>query len=330
MILLGLFLAIAPASPDTIPDLWAPHRVYDSRHKRFSDFVTLADEAARADVVILGEHHDDPGTHMMELALLQAVARRRSDVVLSLEMFERDVQPVLDRYLAGSISEDEFLKASRPWPNYPTDYRPLVEFARAQHWRVIAGDVPRRMAAAVSSKGLSAVTDLADSTRGWAATDIECPQDDYFKRFRAAMTEHPMGPGPAPTADELKAMTERFYQAQCLKDETMAESIARVRRDSDPPLVIQYNGDFHSDFGEGTAARVRRRLPDARVLVISAMPVASLDSIKPKPLRKEGDWLLFTRSPPAGGSTAALSGPGVGELISIARAHSSVGRAIAF
>ena len=88
-----------------------------------------------------------------------------------------------------------------------------------------------------------------------------------------------MGSGPPPSPGELTAMTERFYQAQCVKDETMAESIVRARGDASAPLVIQYNGDFHSDFGEGTAERVKRRLPDAKVLVISAIPVASLDSI---------------------------------------------------
>jgi hypothetical protein len=52
-------------------------------------------------------------------------------VVVAMEMFERDVQGVLDQYLAGTITEEQFLKASRPWPRFATDYRPLVEFARA-------------------------------------------------------------------------------------------------------------------------------------------------------------------------------------------------------
>ena len=59
-------------------------------------------------------------------------AKERRPVALSLEMFERDVQTVLDEYLAGLISERHFLLSSRPWKNYETDYRPLVEYARAQ------------------------------------------------------------------------------------------------------------------------------------------------------------------------------------------------------
>jgi uncharacterized iron-regulated protein len=293
--MLGLLLALAVQHPDTAAlENWAPHRVYDAHHKRFSDFETLAAEVVRADVVFLGEQHDDPATHRMELALLQAVARRRGNVVLTLEMFERDVQPILNEYLTGAVPEDLFLRGSRPWPNYGTDYRPLIEFAKAHGWRVIAGNVPRRMASVVATKGLEAVSQLADSTRAWAASEFRCPEDDYFKRFGKAMAEHPMGNGPPPSPGELTAMTGRFYQAQCVKDETMAESIARSRGDGNAPLVIQYNGDFHSDFGEGTVARVKRRLPGARVLVISAIPVSSLDSIRPRTFGKQGDWLLFT------------------------------------
>lgn len=286
-----LFLALAAQHPDTTaPEVWAPHRVYDARHNRFSDFETLATEAARADVVILGEHHDDAGTHRMELALLQAVARRRANVVLALEMFERDVQPILDQYLAGAIAEEAFLKASRPWPNYASDYRPLIEFAKVHHWKVVAGNVPREMARAVAAGGLEAVSRLGDSTRAWAAAAFGCPtDDDYFKRFGQAMAEHPMGAG-GPTV-------ENMYRSQCVKDETMAESIVRARRDANAPLVIQYNGDFHSDFGEGTAERVRRQLRHENVLIISAIPVPTLESVEAKPLRKQGDWLLFTLGP---------------------------------
>lgn len=289
--MIHLLLLLAAQHPDTTPpELWAAHRVYDSRHKEYRDFETLAAAAAAADVVFLGEHHDDRATHQMELALLQAVARRRSNVVLALEMFERDVQPILDQYLAGAIPEQAFLKAARPWPNYVADYRPLVEFARAHHWPVIAGNVPRKLASAVATNGLDGVSQLVDSTRAWAAGEFRCPgNDEYFRKFTQAMGEHPMGPG-GPTV-------EHMYQAQCVKDETMAESIVRARGDAGAPLVIHYNGDFHSDQGLGTAERVRRRLPKANVVIITAIPVPKLDSVDAKAMRKQADWLLFVLGP---------------------------------
>src|SRR5438045_3390024 len=132
---------------------YIPQRVYHSDDKRFTDFEAMLAELARADVVFVGEQHDDPATHRLELAMLEGMIRRRAAVVVALEMFERDVQPQLDDYLAGRISEEEFLKAARPWPNYASDYRPLIEFARVHGWRVIAGNVPRRYASQVAKTG---------------------------------------------------------------------------------------------------------------------------------------------------------------------------------
>lgn len=288
-----LLVALAAVPADTVKPIWTPQRVYDARHKRFSDFEALAAEAAKADVVFMGEQHDDPGTHRMELALLEAIGRRRNDVVVALEMFERDAQGTLDSYLNGEIPEDAFLKASRPWPNYAADYRPLVELAKAKGWRVVAGNVPRRIANAVAGKGIGAVAQLPDSARRWAAETFSCPKDDYFDRFAITMKQHPMGPGPAPSAAEMAQMTQTFYEAQCVKDDTMAESIARVRAKG-APLVVHFNGAFHSDFGDGTAERTRLRLPKAKIVVVSAMPVADLDAVDGKNDRKKGDWLVYT------------------------------------
>ena len=296
MLTLILALASAPVA-DTIPMAYTPSRVYNSHTKRFSDIETLAATAAKSDVVFVGEQHDDPGTHRLELAILDAIGRRRGDVVLALEMFERDVQVVLDSYLAGTISEPDFLKASRPWPNYAADYRPLVEYAKSRGWKVVAGNIPRKMAASIFNKGIASVAQLPDSTRRWAAETFECPAGIYADRVAATLKEHPAGPGPAPTAEEMAKMGRLIYEAQCAKDETMAESIVRARNNG-APLVIHYNGAFHSDYGQGTAERVRRRLPDAKVIIVSAKPVENLDTGAGKSDRKVGNWIVYTLKVP--------------------------------
>lgn len=309
--LLLLLAQTAAATPvDTIPashpgigeiSTWTPHRVYDADQKRWSDLESLAAQAARHDVVFFGEQHDDPGTHAMQRALLEAISRRRP-VVLSLEMFERDVQPLVDAYLAGRLPEDSLLGNGRPWPRYATDYRPAVEWARAHGWPVIAANVPRPIASAVSRGGLG-VLDTLGERRAHVAAEIACPRNDYFERFAATMAGHV----PGDTEEAKAAAIERYYQSQCIKDETMAEAIVRAKANAGPvPLVVHLNGAFHSNYGLGTAERVERRLPDARLLVITAIPVENLDGIKPSgEERKQGDWLVYTLRPPRGDSTSA-------------------------
>jgi uncharacterized iron-regulated protein len=278
----------------TVTSGYVPQRIYDTRHKKFTDFETMTAELGRADVVLVGEQHDDPNTHRLEAALLEGFARRHVAVSLSLEMFERDVQPSLDTYVAGSLGEEEFLKGARPWPRYATDYRALVELARAQHWPVVAANVPRRLAAEVAKGGRTAMDAMGPADRAFAAQDLQCPHDRYFDRFAGQMGGHG---NPAETPAAAKDATERYYLAQCVKDETMAESIAAAvaRQGGRPGTVVHFTGAFHSDFGSGTGERVRRRLEGRRVAVVSMMPVGNLDTLAPNgDERKRADYLVYT------------------------------------
>src|SRR4029078_4878836 len=101
---------------------------------------------ARAERVFVGEQHDDANTHRLELAIVEGLTRRGVSVVVALEMFERDVHRKAEAPAAGRITEEQFLKDSRPWPRYASDYRPLIEFARAHHLPIVASNVPPRSA----------------------------------------------------------------------------------------------------------------------------------------------------------------------------------------
>jgi uncharacterized iron-regulated protein len=308
-----LFLALAartvPAcaqathASEPVAPGYVANRVYDTHRKRFIDFESMLHDVSTVDVLFLGEQHDDPATHRLEAAALYGLARRRSNVVLALEMFERDVQSSLDNYLAGRTTEAEFLASSRPWPRYATDYRPLVEFARVYKWPVIASDVPRRLASLVSARGLETTLDsLSTTDRAYAARDLRCPHDDYFRRFVKTMGDMPSHTGSAidASAADRAATIERIYLAQCIKDETMSESVAIAFTVAPPrALVVHINGAFHSDYGLGTAERVKRRLPRKRVAVVSFVPVRNLDTADGKSQRTLADFIVFTLAPPA-------------------------------
>jgi uncharacterized iron-regulated protein len=297
ILVLALALAALNLQSPVPAATYVPERVYDTRRRAFSDFEMMLADVAGTDVVFVGEQHDDPNTHRLESAILQGLLRRRVPVVVSLEMFERDVQPVLDSYLAGSITEEEFLSRARPWPRYATDYRPLVEMAKAHKWAVVASNVPRRLAADVSKNGMGALESLSATDRAFAAKELQCPLDGYFDRFVDAIAGHPTPQKEAPTEDERRAANERLYYSQCLKDETMAESIAAAfdAQSGPPGTVVHYTGAFHSDFGAGTVERVRRRLPGRRVALIAILPEENLDSVSPSDEDlKRAEYLVFT------------------------------------
>lgn len=172
-------------------DREAPHfRVYTGAGE-LSSLDELVERVARADVVLVGEAHDDPVAHQLELYLLvrlhrtAAAAGRR--LVLSLEQFERDVQAVLDEYTAGAVREQDMLLDARPWANYAADYRPLVEYARAAGLRVLAANAPRRYVSAAGSRGRGALEALSAEARAWLPPlPLPAVSEDYVDHFRWA------------------------------------------------------------------------------------------------------------------------------------------------
>ena len=295
--LLLVILSLALAAP--VMAQGSGPRVWDSRAGRWVGWGTMVDALARHDVVFVGEQHDDPATHRAEARLLDALAARQGKVMVSLEMFERDVQPLLDDYGAGRLAEADFLARSRPWANYPADYRPLVEAARARRWPVVAANIPRPLAQAVSRGGVAALDTMPLSHHRLYAAERRCaPEGEYFRRFGEAMGGM-QGHGAAPDTAAARATLARFYAAQCIKDETMAESIVRARDVWRGWMVVHYNGAFHSDHRLGTVERLARRLPDARIAVVSIVPVPDPATADPAELADRGDYVVFVPAPPA-------------------------------
>lgn len=247
----------------------APYLIFDPHARTYVALSTAADELARADVVFFGEFHEDEAAHIAELDLMRELAARRQRLILGLEMFERDVQEGLDDYLAGNLSEADFMGRTRPWPNYVEAYRPLVEFARQEGWPVYATNLPQPLASAIARGGLAALDQLPPDQRRLAAAEADCSIGPYWDRFIGAIVETADSSGHmAGAADD--PMFRPMFEAQCSRDEAMAETIASIAGEG--PLVYHVNGAFHSDFRLGTVSRLMRRRPDLRVMVVSALP----------------------------------------------------------
>ena len=225
------------------------------------DLGALHAAVAAADVVFLGEAHDDSTAHAVEWAVLRAALELDRPVVLALEMAETDVQPVLDEYLAGLIRERDWLAAGRPWTNYEADYRPLVELARERGLPVVATNAPGRYVSLVSRRGGLAVLDsLSAAARAWLPPTVDPPSEALAAKFTALMGGMPHGAGPT---------VEGMLAAQNLRDATMAWRIAEALRAHSGALVVHVNGSFHSEGRLGIPEHLARRAPDARQLVVT-------------------------------------------------------------
>jgi len=212
-----------------------------------------------ARIVYVGETHDNPASHRFELLILQAMADRwPGQVSLGMEMFTRKQQPVLDRWVAGELSEKAFLKEVDWYGGWKMDfalYRDLLTFARDRHIPVIGLNAEKELIKAV---GRSALTDLAEEDRD------RLPEMDLADPYQNALVKS-IYAGHVASDNQLAG----FQRVQTLWDETMAESVVNhllTCLDGSQRMMVVAGGN-HIRHGMGIPRRVFRRLPTSYVLV---------------------------------------------------------------
>jgi len=221
---------------------------------------TVVDALAQAQVVYLGETHDHAADHQGQLQIVQALYRQNQHqqnrrMAIALEMFQRPYQPLLDQYLAGTITESELQQQSEydqrwgfPWEYYA----PILRFAKAHQLPLIALNVPTEVTRKVAKEGLESLT---DSDRQWIPVESEIRTDNaaYRQMIQAVYEEIHQGQGGSNSF-------ERFFLAQVLWDETMAQVIANFLQVQPNHQVIVLAGDGHLVYGYGIPSRVARRI----------------------------------------------------------------------
>lgn len=278
-------LAAAPEVTDAHFRVYAP----DGSARTLDDLIAALDGV---EVVFLGEEHDDPVAHFLEAEILRRAHARasaaRRPTVLSLEMFERDVQTVIDEYLAGLISERHFLASSRPWGRYATDYKPMVEFAKANKFAVVAANPPGRYANRVARLGRPSLDDLSDEARSWLPPlPYGEPDPAYAAKFNALMG---VGTG-APTPAHGPAY---MIDAQVLWDAGMAYAITQALMRQPGALVVHVNGGFHSEERMGAPTQLLRYRPGTKFLSVAMVSGRGFPNFDVSKLGKLGDFVIVT------------------------------------
>ena len=236
------------------------YRIVNAKNGETITLPQLAKALQKYDIIFFGEFHDNETIHRLERELVPLLDTKR-ELIISLEMFERDVQSDLDAYIEGWLSEEEFLQKSRPWNNYETDYRPIIEYAKAKKLSVIAANIPRHIAGKMARTGDDFADALTEEDKKWLPQKITNPEDNYKKAFLATM-----GDMHSPT---MNIDPELLYKSQCLKDDTMAESIVNALKMKPKAQIIHFNGDFHCRNYLGTVSRIQEMLPKKKIAVVS-------------------------------------------------------------
>ena len=130
----------------------------------------LVKELADYDVVFFGENHNNSINHWLQLKVTEALYQKKNgQLILGAEMFERDNQEQLNKYLNGTFDPKTLKDSARLWNNFSTDYQPLVDFAKAKKLPFIATNVPRRYASQASKEGIESLNRLPEKEKNYIA-----------------------------------------------------------------------------------------------------------------------------------------------------------------
>jgi len=243
------------------------YALYNAEGKQVK-YAKMLDALQEADIVFYGELHDNPIAHWLELEITNDLyAAGQGNLVLGAEMFEADNQLLLNEYLEGKISESSFEKEARLWPNYKTDYKPLVVFAKDSSLPFVATNVPRRYASVVYKQGLDTLGYLSAEARGYMAP-LPIVYDSTVKCYADMMSEMEM----------MGHANPNLPKSQALKDATMAHRIMLNLEDG--KQFIHYNGSYHSNNWQGIIWYLNQYKPGLKIKTINTVLQADMDSLE--------------------------------------------------
>ena len=256
--------------------------IYDAKGNQ-KNLADIINDAKNVDVVFLGENHDDSVAHRLQFEIFKAIIENYSKdrkIALSLEMFERDVQIILDEYLDDLITERHFLASSRPWGNYETDYKPLVELAKEKKYKVVAANTPRRYVNMVSRNGRKSLDNLNTDAKNWLAPlPFGEPSKAYADKFNKLMGGHG---------------SSNILDSQTLWDATMAYSISENLKKNEDALIVHLNGSFHTESRIGTPDQLLKYSPNAKFLVVTMKYVEDFKNFDKEKYEDIGDYVILT------------------------------------
>ena len=232
----------------------SPYTLFNGKGKKVK-YSKLFKSALKQDIVFFGEEHNSAIAHWLQLRLTKDCAASRP-LVLGAEMIERDNQDELDAYLKGEITARQLDSTARLWPNYKTDYAPLVNFAKEKNYPFIGTNIPRRFASQVSRRGLESLDSLNTEEKSWIAP-LPILYDGELACYKNMLNMMPGHSSP------------NLPKAQAIKDATMAYFILNSMIPGS--LFIHYNGTYHSENDEGIIWYLKKNAPGIKYLTIATV-----------------------------------------------------------
>ncbi|MFN8673306.1 MAG: ChaN family lipoprotein [Candidatus Sericytochromatia bacterium] len=257
---------------------------FDKEHKKI-DYDVVLETALKNDVILFGELHNNPIAHWLQLRLTKDIFKQKKNIVLGGEMFQSDDQQVIDDYLNNLISEEHLKAETRLWKNYPTDYKPIMDFAFNNKIKYIGTNIPIRYANMVSKKGISSLESLPENVKNNYLPKLPFKIDKELPNYKNMLLY-------TGNHGSNNKINEYMVEAQASKDATMAFFINKNLKPN--YTFIHYNGTYHSNNFEGIYWYLKKENSNLKIMTISSVEQEEIDKLEEKNLNLADFTLCIT------------------------------------
>ncbi|UPU37955.1 ChaN family lipoprotein [Geomonas paludis] len=214
------------------------------------DVDTMIAEVSDTPVLFLGERHDAPAHHRLQLRVLEALHAQGKDLVIGMEMFESVTQPALDAWSSGRVPEDAFRDVYHwSWRHIPWDmYSDIFFFARDNHIPIVALNAPRLVVQAVAQSGFAS---LSPRERAELPPDVDASVTDQFLNFMR---------GSSPSHGRSRESFRYIAEAQMLRNMVMARRITGYLSSHPGKVMVVIAGGAHARGVGGVPAELKGNL----------------------------------------------------------------------
>lgn len=201
----------------------------------------------KADVIYIGETHDDPADHRYELELIRGLLKQQRRFAIGWEMFDEDQQNAIDAWDLHAISLEEMLTKTdfqKHWGIYSPAYEQILKIAERANIPNLALNAPPDLARKIARGQPLTAAERAMVPTGFVATGRG------YRNFVDMMGNHP-------------GMNERdlhrFFDAQNVWDQTMASRILQFKESNPNVQLVVLTGRGHVLGGYGIPFYVRQK-----------------------------------------------------------------------
>lgn len=263
-LLSALCLFMAAGAVHAGPLLYTDHplvgKIWDMQSRSMLDEQTLLARIGATDVLLLGETHDNPQHHLLQLKLLQERFSAGARPALLFEQFDREVQAMLDAALAKTPIDAAMEAAATLVKGWDWQfYAPLLAIGTEHKVPVIAANFSRTNARPVIRQGYAAF-DAAELKR----LAVEDVWSESHQQYLTRLIEG------THCGQVTPVLRDGLVRSQRLRDAVMADAAIPGLKQG----VIGIIGRGHARRDIGMPLYLAARAPQTRVFSIGFVEVS--------------------------------------------------------